>query len=318
MNKNIIAICKLACGVALLVSCKTVTKSHTADYDFMYITKQGIKQRPLVTDLEVAKSKITFTKAYENVSVIVAKENALGDFVQQNNCDLAVQPFFETNTVSVNEKITITVTLIAYPAYYRNIRNFEPKDTAAFFLNSYYNGTSVPIVAPATESPKATATTVANSIIQKIKSANNAKFGLSANAAMPLGDFADEYNLGVGGAINYLVPLSKQTYFSLSATCLTFSGKEVRFFYPGGSSTIKLNALTNVVTKAGFRYVMPFKIFAEPQIGYSLFDGETGINYGVNVGYNISKKAEFSVMLDNTSLKNSNLSTVGARIGFYF
>lgn len=131
--------------VLLANACKTVTKSHTADYDFMYISKNGILQKPLITDLEVAKQRTTITKSYTNVNLLEAKENAMSDFIKQEACDLIVQPYFITSTITENEKTTISVTLTGYAAQYKNIRNFELKDTSSFPPRGFHtisNGTA--------------------------------------------------------------------------------------------------------------------------------------------------------------------------------
>jgi hypothetical protein len=121
----------------IAASCTTVTKSHTADYDLMYITKQGILQKPLITDLEVAKQRVTITQSYSKVTVTEAKENIMGEFIKQQSCDLIVQPYFTTSSITENEKTTVTVTLTGYAAFYKNIRNFEAKDTSLFFPRGF-------------------------------------------------------------------------------------------------------------------------------------------------------------------------------------
>lgn len=137
MRKKIYASASLVALMVAATSCKTVIKSHTADYDLMYISKQGIIQKPLITDLEVGKQRVTITQSYSNVTITEAKENAMGDFIKQQSCDLIVQPYFTTNSVTSNEKTTITVTLTGYPASYKNIRNFESKDTSLFFPRGF-------------------------------------------------------------------------------------------------------------------------------------------------------------------------------------
>lgn len=310
MKKYINKLVVLGSVIIFATSCKTVIKSRTADYDYMYITKTGIKQRPLVTDLEVGKVKISITKTYLNVSISEAKENVLGDYIQQNGCDLVVQPMFETNTVSENEKNSVTVTLTAYPAFYKNIRNFELQDTSAFILNSYTNAQNVPIISPVFDAPKS-ANSSPVSVMQLSSSSGKNKFGLSANVGMPAGDYKDVYNMGYGGAINYLIGVNEKTEVSLSATYLNFSSKNSNpFFY---SSTF-----SSISPKLGIRYNALKGLFVEPQIGYSFLDDESGLSYAVGVGYYLSKKTEIGLKYDNTTLKYKNFNYLGARIGFYF
>ncbi|RYY39979.1 MAG: hypothetical protein EOO08_07950 [Chitinophagaceae bacterium] len=125
-----------------LTSCKSVQKSRTADYDYLFITKQGIIQKPLVADLDVAKVKVTLTKVYEDVTLSQAKENAMADFIKENSCDLIVQPYFSSSSTSSVGSSKITITVTGYPASYRNIRQFERKDTMYFLPSNYLFHTS--------------------------------------------------------------------------------------------------------------------------------------------------------------------------------
>lgn len=117
------------CAILILSSCSTTNKSKSADYDYMYITKTGIIQKPLITDLDVEKTKVTVTKTYNNISVNGAKENVMADFIKEQNCDIIIQPYFTTSSVASSTKTTITVTVTGYPGHYRNIRPYDPKDT---------------------------------------------------------------------------------------------------------------------------------------------------------------------------------------------
>ena len=294
-------------GIVLLASCKTVTKSHTADYDYMYINKQGIKQRPLVTDLEVAATKVTITKTYTNVSVTEAKENALGDFVEEQKCDLVVQPYFETSSVSENEKKTITVTLMGYPAFYRNIRNFEPKDTASFLIRTFSNNISVPMIAPAVaEAPKTT--TENSSVFQKVKSGKNT-FGVGVDYNMPTGNFGDYYKSAIGYNVNLMYPKSKQTAITVTANYASFAGKDFGFF--------SYSKADFIAAKFGFRYTTDVKVFIEPQFGYALLDDESGLNYALNVGYSLTKNVDVSAKYEKIAV-SGGFSFIGLKVGFNF
>lgn len=120
-------------------SCSTLSKSKSVDYDYLFISKQGIIQRPLVTDLEVAKEKQKLSRTYTNVTIGQAKENIMGEFIQQFNCDLIVQPYFTTSTEGTSIKTTVEITVNGYPASYKNIRMYEPKDSANFKIRTYVN-----------------------------------------------------------------------------------------------------------------------------------------------------------------------------------
>jgi hypothetical protein len=123
----------LAVAILFLSACSVTQKSKTADYDFIKITKQGIIQKPLIADLEVSKDKKSLVRTYETASVETAKELVMGEFMQEYKCDLIVHPLFSSSAVTTNAVTNITITANGYPANYRNIRNFEAKDTLSFF-----------------------------------------------------------------------------------------------------------------------------------------------------------------------------------------
>ncbi|RPD48110.1 hypothetical protein [Paracnuella aquatica] len=139
MKKSILSILIFVIFSVALTSCATVNRSKTADYDYMFISKQGIIQRPLVTDLEVAKEKQKLARTYVNVTVAQAKENIMGDFIEQFKCDLIVQPYFTTSTEGTSVKTTVNITVNGYPASYKNIRMYEPKDSANFKIRAFVN-----------------------------------------------------------------------------------------------------------------------------------------------------------------------------------
>jgi hypothetical protein len=122
--------------LTLLVSCSPTKKARTYDYDYLYINKQGIVQRPLIVDLEVGK-KASITKTYKNVTTDMARQNTIEDFIRQNNADVIVQPLFTINTEDNNTKTTVTVTLSGYPANYKNFRPYEAKDKELLIPKEY-------------------------------------------------------------------------------------------------------------------------------------------------------------------------------------
>lgn len=129
-----------AFAAILLSACSATQKSRTYDYDHLFITKQGIIQRPLIADMEVGKQKQTISRTYKNVTVATAKQNVIEEFIRTNNADLIVQPLFTTDAQSTSMKTTVVITLSGYPATYKNIRNYEPKDKETLLPCEYIIG----------------------------------------------------------------------------------------------------------------------------------------------------------------------------------
>ena len=131
----------------MLSSCSTIeevvsrpeTKSRSIDYYEREITKEAVYQKPLVADLDVAKQKLSFGRTYENISTKEAQDYVTAEFSIGQNCDVIVHPMYETVTTNTGGVVKVDVTITGYPAFYRNIRTFEVKDTDSWMIYSYYN-----------------------------------------------------------------------------------------------------------------------------------------------------------------------------------
>ena len=123
-------------AIIMFSSCSITQKTTSSDFDFIKITKQGIIQKPLVADLDVSKEKKSLTRTYASASVEWSKNQIMGEYLQEYKCDLIVHPIFSSNTTTRNERTSQTITVNGYPAMYKNIRNFELKDTSNFIPKS--------------------------------------------------------------------------------------------------------------------------------------------------------------------------------------
>ena len=134
MVKQILSLTMLTSLLMMATSCKTAQKSTSAqsDIDYRFVAKNGIYQKPLITDLEVSSQRVVLKFSYLNHSFTEAKKMAIGDFIKQQNCDLIVQPFSSCISETVNDVTTVNVTIGGYPATYKNIRNFQLQDINLF------------------------------------------------------------------------------------------------------------------------------------------------------------------------------------------
>lgn len=123
--------------LTLLYSCSPTQKAKTLDYDYLFINKQGIIQRPLVADLEVGAKK-SYSNTFKNVTVTDARQQAIEAFIQQHNADLIVQPLFSVQAADQQTKSTVSITLSGYPANYKNFRPYEPKDKDLLLPREYF------------------------------------------------------------------------------------------------------------------------------------------------------------------------------------
>ena len=108
-----------------ITSC-TVTKSKYTSAKTLDINLTGIIQKPVVVDLEVKEVKVTgsATENSETSSIEIVKQEAIVDAVKKSNSDILVEPMFTTETIG--NKITVTV--IGFPANYKNFRPIKQED----------------------------------------------------------------------------------------------------------------------------------------------------------------------------------------------
>lgn len=111
--------------IALSFSSCSILKTYTAKAVDIY--GEGVIQKPVVVDLDVKETKVTGSvTANAGTPVSSMKVNAVADAIKNANADVLVEPRFET--VTTNGKTTVTV--LGFPASYKNFRSITPADTA--------------------------------------------------------------------------------------------------------------------------------------------------------------------------------------------
>lgn len=106
----------------IFTSCAT-TKTGTVKT--MDIIGPGVLHMPVVVDLDVKQTKATTTETFSNTkSLEIAKNEVVRKLTKEQNADLLVEPTFESKTS--NGKTTLTV--VGFPANYKNFRSIEEKD----------------------------------------------------------------------------------------------------------------------------------------------------------------------------------------------
>jgi hypothetical protein len=131
-------------AIAFALSMTSCASYRMQTYDYMYINKQGVIQKPVVAELDVKNQKSSLSKTYNNISVQEAKENAMVDLISENKADLLVHPMYRveaTNRVifSTDKWSTVKVDLSGYPASYKNMRTYQAADSTSFKVNAQIN-----------------------------------------------------------------------------------------------------------------------------------------------------------------------------------
>ncbi len=351
MKRLIYTFSQIGLGCLLFASCKTASsiQKRTIDFDYINVSKKGIIQRPLVADLTVSDIKKTLTKTYENVSVEQAKQLVSGDFSLENNCDVAVQPFFETSTVITEEKKTVTVTMIAYPAFFKNIKHYDPLDSNSnkLLFHNFSNVGTISVVAPsntivaksnnsseskgeksskkvsesteaspsANEPKRSKKTESGSQTRSKTPRSDGFKFGINAFYTIPTGDLANNFKSGFGEGINFVIPINHKIGINVGADHFGLSGKDNGFYTFPDASIISY--------RLGIRYKVTPKVFVEPRYDKSYcVSSPSGSSSGLSLGagYIFSRSKEITLTYNHLNEDAFGIvaNYLTLKAGFYF
>jgi hypothetical protein len=138
---------------------------------------------------------------------------------------------------------------------------------------------------------------------------------VGVEAGLPLGDFKEGWNFGIGGSVKGALPVASGTAITLSAGYMSFAGKS---FGTEG----KLPSTSMIPIKAGIRYRFPAGVYFEPQLGYTKFKvgdlvSTGGFTYAANIGYLMDNGLDLSARYEAIS-KEGTTSFLGLRLGYNF
>jgi opacity protein-like surface antigen len=151
---------------------------------------------------------------------------------------------------------------------------------------------------------------------QKDPAMNGPKLGVGVEFGLPVGDFGDYYNLGVGGSLVYQQPLASNLNFTASAGYINFSTEEVM--------GVKISSAA-IPVKAGIRYFFAENFYGGAELGaaFSTEDnGGTAFAYapGIGVEFPVADKAaiDLGVRYESWSRDSRTNSFIGIRAAFNF
>ena len=110
-------------NLILLSSCQVFKTSTSKSVD---IKSSGITQKPTIVDLKVDEKKITTSVTSLIASTQdVFQQQAISEALKKCNCDIIVEPTFE----SIRKGRQTTTSVTGYPGYYINFRPMTLEDT---------------------------------------------------------------------------------------------------------------------------------------------------------------------------------------------
>ena len=151
---------------------------------------------------------------------------------------------------------------------------------------------------------------------QKDPAMNGQKLGVGVEFGLPVGDFGDVFNLGVGGSLVYQVPVANNLNVTGSAGYINFSSEEVLGFKVSTAA---------IPVKAGLRYFFAENFYGGAELGaaFSTEDnGGTSFVYspGIGVEFPVADKAaiDLGVRYESWSRDSFTSSFIGIRAAFNF
>ena len=151
---------------------------------------------------------------------------------------------------------------------------------------------------------------------QKDPAMNGPKLGVGVEFGLPVGDFGDVFNLGVGGSLVYQQPIASNLNFTASAGYINFSSEEVL--------GVKISTAA-IPVKAGIRYFFAENFYGGAELGaaFSTEDnGGTSFAYapGIGVEFPVADKAaiDLGVRYEGWSRDSHTNSFIGIRAAFNF
>jgi hypothetical protein len=164
------------------------------------------------------------------------------------------------------------------------------------------------------------ASVVTLSAMVKAQQGNN-QIGIAAEAALPIGDFADSYKTGVGGSLKGLFGIGQSGQITFTTGYTSFKADE-------STDDFKITA-TIIPLLAGYRHNFTGGVYVEPQLGYGIYgskveimnedetDSEGAFTYAIGVGFAASG-FDAGIRYQGASKDGNNTSFVGVRVGYNF
>jgi len=147
------------------------------------------------------------------------------------------------------------------------------------------------------------------------------QIGIAAEAALPLGDFADSHKTGIGGSVKGLFGIGQAGQITFTTGYTSFKGEE-------STDDFKYTA-TIIPLLAGYRHNFTGGLYVEPQLGYGIYgskveimdedetDLEGAFTYAIGLGFAASG-FDAGVRYQGASKDGSTTSFVGIRVGYNF
>ena len=163
--------------------------------------------------------------------------------------------------------------------------------------------------------------------------AQNGRFSLGAELAMPMGDFADVSGIGFGGTLRYEHPIGDAMGLGLTAGWMTFGGKDegpsmsmipiqafLKYYFGeqqnGFYGMVDLGVHMSSFTSDDVTWINP--VTGQEEV---LYEGETvsntDLSYAPEIGYHMAN-LDLGLRYQIIATEGSSTSYLGLRIAYVF
>ena len=146
--------------------------------------------------------------------------------------------------------------------------------------------------------------------------AQKGNFSAGVNLGLPTADASDGYSFALGAEVNYLFDVSSDFKAGVSASYLTFFGKDIDFL----GTTIEIENAAVLPIAGAVRYLASDKFSIGVDLGYAIGispDGnDGGFYYRPLIGYNLSEKMELNASYSGISVEGGTIANFGLGLMF--
>jgi hypothetical protein len=164
--------------------------------------------------------------------------------------------------------------------------------------------------------------------------AQDARFSVGAELALPMGDFGDAVGTGFGGSLRYESPIGDNLGFTITAGYLSFSGKDFDF----GGTTVTGESTYMIPIQAGLKYYFTDQqdgFYGQAELGVHMYkatevtiDLTTGsyssedkmkaaFSYAPELGYHLAN-VDIGLRYQMVSTEGDASSYLGLRLAYVF
>ena len=163
--------------------------------------------------------------------------------------------------------------------------------------------------------------------ISQLTTFSDAELSFGLETAFPRGEMAKKYNTGIGGSAKFAYNFTdKALALTFQAGAINFSGKALDSNNVSGLNKTNFAPMLSIPVKIGARFTFARFIYAEPQLGATVFlsenlegaaTSEAAFTWAFNLGFHTRPGIDIGARYESSSTEVAT-SFIGLRITYAF